>query len=567
MSNDSDNIWEQGSDTETEQEQRSTLSNDPLSSTTTPGLAPGESLGGVSVPVVSVDAKPKAPPAASVAVPLPKQGVAGGVPTDKSDLTNKTHMEIVFSFLFKGLPDGRKYKADLLTTFTNPKHFYGEYFVFYLLINNHKNLPSYTEDFLTTFLRFNGATFKKHPNIDLSPYSIGDDDPYVEFTNHVLTVFRECVALPVDYNDFMIALETYKMDIINQQAITALEEGAAILSDGLVYNRKTLSGYGDARNHIIQGFTQIDMLVAKSDRKGIIVYENDDDEVDEEESKVKLITKFGVDELDEHLEGVFEGDMVSILAPAKGCKSRFSVQVQHTALISGQDIVIWSVENGSKGWEALIRARHFNYFYNQNTDGLNRRFINSDDIRKGQLPADIREMERVSWADLRTNERYGRIVNLDFDFKLESFLDRLDEGVNIYGAKFVCLDYLQLIDSDNPRILKNERIAEAYKKTLQYLKSKKIAGIFPAQFKQTVVGDIGSTDAGELADIELRDAAGETYEVIKTPDLNIALYGTPQSIRNGDMKILSIPSRNSSPFNPIQLHVDAGACTFQSVSA
>ncbi|MNV39690.1 hypothetical protein D3C71_1312770 [compost metagenome] len=101
-------------------------------------------------------------------------------------------------------------------------------------------------------------------------------------------------------------------------------------------------------------------------------------------------------------------------------------------------------------------------------------------------------------------------------------------------------------------------------KVLQFLKSKKVAGIFPAQLKQTAVGDIKKQSPEELINMELRDSAGESYEVIKTPDVNIALFGTVEDIRNGSMKILSIPSRNSAPFEPIDLSIDAGSCMFKS---
>ena len=120
---------------------------------------------------------------------------------------------------------------------------------------------------------------------------------------------------------------------------------------------------------------------------------------------------------------------------------------------------------------------------------------------------------------------------------------------------------MQLISAQGRRINKNERISEAYIKMLQFLKRRKVVGICPAQFKQNVVGELSAKSKDEIMNMELRDSAGESYEVIKTPDVNLGLYATPEELRNGFMQIISIPSRNSKPFEPISLYADLGTCT------
>lgn len=480
--------------------------------------------------------------------------------------TTITNEEFIFSALFKTDDGVGRRKQELLITFNTPNTFKNEYHVFFTVTKDFpKVIPN--ADFIRLYLQTNRAVFQKSSSIELANYRIGDTEPYVEFVNSCIKMFEECSKREVDDMTFYRSLEMHKMEYINRESIEILEESTMILAEGIKYGNKTLSGYNDMRNNIKHKFVRLDNMMNKTDRKGTVTYGVTDEDEDNS-GKLQLVSTFGVKQLDEHIGGIYEGDMVSLLAPAKGGKSRFATFVLHNAVVNhGQSIVMWSVENGYKGWEALIRARHFNWFYNSKiTDASQKRIINADMIRKGELPPELVDLELASWTDLKSNSNYGRITNIDEEFEYDSAIEVLDNAVNEFGAKLICLDYLQLISGGSDRMSKNERIGEIYKRVLQYLKKKKIGGIFPAQLKQTVVGDIQKVNPDELINMELRDSAGESYEVIKTPDVNLALYGTVEDIRNGDMKLLSIPSRNSAPFEPIDLYVDAGTCTFASIS-
>lgn len=479
---------------------------------------------------------------------------------------NKSRIEdTIFASLFKEDEGSHRRKQELLTTFNNTQVFDNEYYVFFTLVKDFSRV-SPNKDFLRLFLQTNRASFQRSPYINLTEFQNGDTDPYVEFVNSVLDTFEMLQKTVIDDAEYFRSIHMHKMEYINKRSIEVLEESTVILSEGIVQGRKQLSGYEDMRKNLKNGFLELDNMMNKSDRRGIVTYDNEDDN-EEENNGIQLITKFGIKELDDALGGIYEGDMVSLLAPAKGGKTRFATFVVHNALVNhGQNIGVWSVENGYKGWEALIRARHFNWFYNSKiTDATLKRHITADMIRKGELEGELYEMEQASWADLRFNSAYGRIISIDQDFDLDTLREVLETTINDYGVKLLCVDYLQLITGGNVRYSKNERIGEAYKEVLQLLKKKKVGGIFPGQLKQSVVGDINKMKPEELINMELRDAAGESYEVIKTPDVNIALYGTVEDIRNGQMKLLSIPSRNSSPFEPIDLYVDAGSCTFASL--
>ena len=473
---------------------------------------------------------------------------------------------IIFSGLYKTSEEGMEIRRqEYLKTFPDPKVFEDEFYVFAVLVKDYPKLKL-SKTFVENFLKTNRPILEKSSNINMQKFKMSsDDDPFVEFVASCKATHDELQKMPVNNGDFMEALEMYKMNYINERSLIALEESAQILSEGIKKRGKDLVGYNDMRNHLTNSFKSLDELMDKKERKGIITYGiNDMDDAEREKEAVKLISPYGIEELDKHTGGIWEGEMISLLAPAKGGKSRMSTFILHNAVVHGTNILMWSIENGYKGWEALIRARHFEYFYTQHITDTKQHFgVNDDQIRKGSLAPNVKDIELASWTDLKSNHTYGKITSLDEDFDIDTFIEVIDNAVKMNDIKLICVDYLQLVQGSG-RASKQERVAEAYQKMLQYLKANKIAGIFPGQLKQTATGNLSKMDAADIVNTELRDAAGESYEVIKTPDVNLALYANVEELKQGRMRILSIPSRNHKQFDPIELNCDLGSCTFTS---
>ena len=471
---------------------------------------------------------------------------------------------VIFSGLYKSSEEGMEIRRqEYLKTFSDPKVFEDEYYVLAILVKDFPKLKL-SKSFVENFLRTNRPVLEKSNNINIQKFKINsDDDPFAEFVTSCKALHDELQKMPVNNSDFMEALEMYKMNYVNEYSLTVLEQSAQILVDGIKHAGKTKVGYDDMRTHLKSGFKTLDELMEKKERKGVITYGiNDMDDAEREKESVKLISPYGIDELDKHTGGIWEGEMISLLAPAKGGKSRMSTFILHNAVVHGTNILMWSIENGYKGWEALIRARHFEYFYTQTITDTKQHFgVNDDQIRKGSLAPNVKDIELASWTDLKSNHTYGKITSLDEDFDIDTFIEVIDNAVKMNDIKLICVDYLQLVQGSG-RASKQERVAEAYQKMLQYLKANKIAGIFPGQLKQTATGSLSKMDAADIVNTELRDAAGESYEVIKTPDVNLALYANVEELKQGRMRILSIPSRNHKQFDPIELNCDLGSCTF-----
>ena len=475
-------------------------------------------------------------------------------------------MEELSKIIFKGVYSKNngvgvlsRRRQELLTSFSD-NVFKNEFHVFYSILKKFPKLTTINESFLSLYLNTNRATFISNRNVDVERFS-GADDAYNEFCISCIGVYRDCVssdAIPDD--EFMLAEEQYRIQYINEQSIILMQDCAEIMTEGLHVGRKLKQGYEDMQTYMKTGLQKLENLNRGTSHIGIITYgENEPEDMDED---LKTICNFGIEPLDKATGGMTEGDMISVLGVAKGGKSRFMTYLVHNALMQGVNCVVWSVENGVKGWEALLRARHFDYKYNSHNDTASHCFISDNEIRKGTLTGVRKDKESASWLDLKMNKEYGKLTVIDEPFDINTYIETLDTAVKQGSASLVAVDYLQLIGDSTGARNAQERVAEAYQKTLRYLKANKIVGVFPAQIKQTSVSSLSALKADELGSVETRDIAGASYEVVKTPDINIALIGSVEDIKMGHLKLVSMPSRNSAPFEPTDLSVDFGACNY-----
>lgn len=474
-------------------------------------------------------------------------------------------LKTIFASVFTNDADViKRNKVKILTMITDSHLLRDEYYVFYTMLKSATNVVMFNERYITTFLKIRKGEFiKARDYISLNNYAFGGLDTYTAFGASCLKKFAECWEKQVEDIEVDTALEMLKMQYVEISALDTLEEAAVILRDGKKVGHKELRGYESMRSHLSLKLSKLDTLNQMDGSKGFIVYDGNEDETEEE--PLKEIGKYGIAALDDKGIAVMEGDMISLLAPTKGGKSKFSVFLMHSMVTQGVSVVSWSIENGYKGWESMMRARHFNYKWNKEaTNAQSITWIDSEQIRKGQLTGSTKELEAASWMDLKSNKNYGRMLAIDRPFELSTYLDILEEAVDSIQAKFVCIDYLQLVDGDKG-MTKAEAISKVYIKTLQFLKRKKIAGIFPAQLKQDVVNELNKTKPENLMNVDLRTGAGESYEVYKTPDVNFCMFGNTSDIRDGNLKLLLLPSRNFAPIPPINLAAQFGTCSFVSV--
>lgn len=442
--------------------------------------------------------------------------------------------------------------------------FTNEYHVLYDVIFNYPKI-NITDSFLKLYMITNRPRFEDTKQVDLSLYVSLDseeqdkDTLFNDFVQSTLDVLEECMQEEVEFAEVESGVEFKKLDYLNMQTAKVLNQSLKIMSEGYKDKGELKVGYNAVRTYTSKEFNTLDRLFSSNKRRGIITYGVD---VEEEREPARAITTWGIPSLDKALQAIYQGYMVSVVAPPKVGKSSFVVYTLHHAVVeNGANIGIWSVENGFLGWEAKLRARHYRWYYNKHFPGEVVATINSRDIFSGNLSPELAELEEVSWNDLKTNPAYGKITNIDVGLTSETLIPTLSEVIHTRDVELLGIDYLQLITSTGNKT-KTQAIGEAYQEVLALLKNEKVAAIIPAQLKTAKLDSISKLDIEELKNFELRDAGAESSEVLRTPDINMFLYGSLEDIDMGRAHLISMPSRDSERFDPIPLRIDYATNTF-----
>jgi hypothetical protein len=421
------------------------------------------------------------------------------------------------------------------------------------------------------FLQFHlllneGTILDSSQYINLSAFAGIDENPVVSYASAVIKRFKRLVQFEdIGLDDFKLLIEKYKALHQVIELDNALTQAKAILHDGLKIGKSEKQGYQESAGFIKSSIARLDAETDKTAGIGFVDASQWDDS-DDETAQPQLIGDFGeIDELNKHFGGIYTPNFYSISAPTKGGKSKFTTKLSHNCIIAGTPIVSWAVEGGFKAWLAQLRAVHFNWYYNRNKP-IEQRIngVTQDTILYNKFEDEkIKELEQISKEDLFHNPNYGKVVCIDRPFEVETFIDEIETAVQLSGAKLLLIDYIQLIGSSKGKST-SERVGEAYVSLLKYIKKRNLALISPAQYKQEFIDEVSKCK--DLSKLELRTSGGESSQIVRTPDINIALYGSDEDYRNHRMTLLSIPSRFASSFAPIKIYADLGTCEFSSIA-
>lgn len=453
----------------------------------------------------------------------------------------------------------------------SPKVFKDENFILVSVFHDFKDkgfVPD--KEFLEMHLTMNAKLFKDNQDsINLKQYSDLDENPVLGYASAVLKHYSRLIQNEVLSNeDFKLVMEKYKVAFSAYEVGKAYSEAKIILYDGIQVGRRFYQGMEDSVAYVKNKVAIVESMLSKTVGEGFIDSRVEGIVEDDSETKPVKIGDFGlIHQLNNRLGGIFTSLFYNIIAPTKGGKSKFCSRLAHIMMVEyGTNISVWAHEGGYKAFWAQLRAIHFEYMYIRNKDdGKKIAPLSQDDILRGNYPSEeIKSLEEASRIDLFTNPNYGCLGMIDRPFKTESFLDEIETSVQLNDSKAIIIDYLQLIASDVIHS-KPEAIGRAYQTFLAYLKKRNIAGISPSQFKQDSINEVAKAKGN--GSVDLRTAGGESSEIIRTPDINIALYATPEDIIRHEMSILSIPSRLCEPFPEIKLYADFCSCVFSSMDA
>lgn len=478
-------------------------------------------------------------------------------------------MEQISDKLIAAAVRDKQQRLDLLADFS-PSLFKNENFLIYTILSRFKeqNLVPNGE-FINIHLHQNTPLILDESNVDKSLFSETDADVVDEVIASTIEKLEEYNTETVDEdflseipNDKQIFKELYKTKALDE----VMETTNIILKDGLKQGHTLIQGPDAARDYFATKTAEIDSLVGNQGKESYAIQEVD---LREGQMAHDKIGDFGaLRKLDEVFDGVRAGMFYSVMAPPKSGKSKLAFNLLHNVAVKhGNNVMMWPYEGGKEKATAEIRAIHFVYYWEEKRgiDLGTDMFVPAKDILYDTYKTqEQREMEEESNDDLFNNTEYGQIIFIEAPLKADTYIAKLESEIDKNKPKMIVVDYLQLIGgaSTGPlaRQSKSERISQAYIETLALIKRKNVAFFSPAQMKQEAVKELSQ---GKESDT--RVMGGESSEVIRTSDYNIALYGTPEDIRNGVETIKSIPSREAQPFPDLEIGIQLGYSYFYDI--
>ena len=270
-----------------------------------------------------------------------------------SELIGIEVMQKIFAGVFKRDEEVITRRNMLMNTMGVQAAYKNEYQVFYTMLTD-KPTIAFDKDYLRLYLTVHRGFFLKNPNIDLGSFGMGDQEPFAAFVDSCINLFDECCKEVVELADYETSIEKFKLSYMSQESLDILENCAEMLGDGKQYRGKIRQGYDDMRGYMVDRFSALDKLEEGSIRKGAIVYGVNDTDNDKQVYR-KKIGNWGIPSLD--AEGsILEETMISVIAPPKNGKSRFSYSLIEELITQGVNCLVWSKEIGVKGTEAIIRA-------------------------------------------------------------------------------------------------------------------------------------------------------------------------------------------------------------------
>lgn len=478
-------------------------------------------------------------------------------------------MDAIADKLLSAALQDKQQRLELLSDFS-PTLFKNENFLIYTILSRFKdqNLVPNSE-FINIHLHQNTPLILDETNVDKSLFSETDAEVVDEVIASTVEKLDELNAVNIDDdflasvpNDKLIFKTLYKTSALD----TVMENMAIIQKDGLKIGRNLIQGPDAAVDYFNERMSEINSLVGEEGKEDFTIQEVN---LREGQMSHDPIGDWGdLRKLDEAFNGIRAGMFYSVMAPPKSGKSKLAFRVIHNVAVEhGHNTTMWPFEGGKEKADAEIRAIHFVYYW-ETLRGMELgtdMFVPATDILYDTYKTqELREMEEESNNDLLSNEEYGQINFIEAPLRIDTYLTKLENNIEKYNPKLIVVDYLQLISPavSGPlaRVSKAERIGQAYIDTLALIKRKNVAFFSPAQMKQEAVKELSQ---GKESDT--RVMGGESSEVVRTVDYNIALYGTPEDIKNNTVTIKSIPSREAQPFADLQVGIQLGYSYFYDI--
>ena len=460
--------------------------------------------------------------------------------------------------------------------------FNNNYAIFYEVIVN-LSVNTFTADQLESIIDTNRDLILDSPYIDKKRYSAtesgniaSDDDIIVAITQSLIEELNELSMTYVTEEEFESSCKVYTDWYKSALAeFTALNMAAIMTSNGFDCKKpgrriRHYQGVNDMQEYYNENMRIIKSLSEESRIRSHVIDEKwlDNQFKDEGKKDDSAMFSIGIKEMDMTIGELRRGNMLGVMGPPKGGKTRFTNYLVQRALRMGYNVCVWPLEGTSEEWEAMqisaLIAQYTRAEKEANGGNINEFIrISSKDIlqRKYGNSPEIRKYVASAKTIMATGENYGRLSFIEGTAYVEDFLDVIEshwETENPFDV--LVIDQLVNVMSKKGKG-KVERISEAYMETKNFLANRlkrPALGIMPAQLKQDEV-DFLRRNPDETISVT---AGGESAETVRTPDEVIGLFSSKEERDNNIMKIYSVASRHNGSFTDFRAQCFLECCFF-----
>ena len=485
--------------------------------------------------------------------------IFGGVLVGALDESNPNFMEIITN---------AKVNYARFTANFPSNIFQDEFAVFYEILMTQR-VTVFDNSQLCAVIENNRDLILDSPYVDLAKLTrlengnqLTDDEKIDAIKSNMVEIMTELsnrLISPEEFNSSCIIFIDY---FKNQYMLATGHNIVRIMSDS-GYDEKRpgkrtihYSGFEDSKKYFNERMRILNEL-SESGRVRTTVLDDDwyvDEQQKEKAPDDKALMTVGIRPIDEMMGELRRSNMIGILGPPKGGKTRFTNFLVQRALSLGLNVCVWPLEGTKEEWIAMQTAAFIARTQGLGIDSkqiLQRKF-DSEQARSLVSSAKFQMIADPSYGTLSFIE--GAAYSEDFISVLESHYDN-DNPFDV-----VVIDSLVNILSRTGKT-KNDRISSSYMELKSFVANKlkrPALAIVPAQLKQDVV-DFLRSHPNETIDVT---AGGESAETIRSPDEVIGLFSSKEERASGRMKIYSVASRHSGSFDDFQIRTDLKCCHF-----
>lgn len=457
--------------------------------------------------------------------------------------------------------------------------FYNTYALFYEIIMNLK-INEFTLDQLDTVVETNRDLIVDSPYIDRSKYketgsgTLITDEDFIDIVRETLKEKTlELSMIEVTEEQFISSCNIYVDWYKDQMVLFTSLSMAAIMQQGFEHKkpnkRKRLyRGINDCKTFYNEQMEIINSLSEESHvRSTVLDMDWFKSEVEKEgQADDNIMFKSGLREIDTVCGPLRRGNILGIVGPPKGGKTRFTNFMVQVALQSGFNVCVWPLEGTKEEWIAMQTSCLIAFDSRKKTNKPEEMVLISSGDIENHAYSKTKEMTKQVLAAkmlLASNTKLGKLTFMEGTAFVEDMFDQLTshyENVNQFDVLVVDQLINVMSKTGKGRV---ERTTEAYIKMKDFLANKlRIAalGIMPSQLKQTTI-DMLRKDSEATIDVT---AGAETAETIRTPDEIWGLFSSKEERDNNIMKIYSVASRHNGSFPDFQAKCFLQSCFFMS---